>query len=201
MLIDELHLQCLLFQRAFVHLEDAADHWIKLARGEDFDRRVPPLDILNWCTACLSAMAAIRRLISSGQPNAVADYRRRILREFLGDPVLTHVCSAAVRNAWEHLDERMDRLIPQLTSGSVSHVYVAATPPGPGAVTLKRFDPVGFTIHFTDEGIPLRPAAREITGLLECLEKGLSRLANEVVAPWPHDVRVVAATHPANELE
>jgi hypothetical protein len=194
MLIDELHIQCMLFQRAFAHLEDAADHWIKLARGEDFDRKVPPLDILNWCTACLSAMAAIRRLVAAGQPNAVADYRRKVLREFLKDPTLTHVCSATVRNAWEHLDERMDRIIPHMTSGSVSHIYVAADPPGPGAVTLKRFDPVGFSISFTDEVIPLRPAAQEIAALLGCLDDALKRLANEVVAPWPHDVRVNART-------
>lgn len=67
MLVDELHLQCKLFQSAYAHLEDAADHWIKMSRGEDFDRKVAPLDILNWCTACLASMSAIRHLLVSGR--------------------------------------------------------------------------------------------------------------------------------------
>lgn len=91
MLLDELHIQCRLFERNIERLEDAADHWIKMNRGEDFDRKVPPMDILAWCTVCLSAMAAIRHLIVSGRSNPIADGRRRVLREFLGNPELVSV--------------------------------------------------------------------------------------------------------------
>jgi hypothetical protein len=189
MLIDELHIQCSLFQRAFSHLEDAADHWIKMSRGEDFDRKVPPLDILNWCTACLAAMSAIRHLLVSGRSDPVANRRREVLREFLGNPKLAHVCSVVVRDAWEHLDERMDSLIPSLTSGSISHVYVSADPPKPDQITLKRFDPVRFAIHFTDQSIPLRPAAEEVQDLRNLLDPALKRLTSEEVFPWLHDVR------------
>jgi hypothetical protein len=86
MLLDELFIQCTLFEVNVARLEDAADHWIKQARGEDFDRKVPPIDILGWSTVCLSAMAAIRRLMHSGQSRdpLVAQHRRDVLRTFLG---------------------------------------------------------------------------------------------------------------------
>jgi hypothetical protein len=193
MLVDELHLQCKLFQSAYAHLEDAADHWIQMSRGQDFDRKVPPLDILNWCTACLAAMSAIRHLLVTGRSDPVADERRRILREFLGSPQLQHVGSPVVRDSWEHLDERLDGLIPSLRTGSVSHVYVAATAPKSDQITLKRFDPVGFAIHFTDQVIPLKPAADEVSALLVALDEAFRRLASEIVLPWPHDVRAPRA--------
>lgn len=175
------------FQRAFAHLEDAADHWIKMSQGEDFGRKVPPLDILNWCTACLAVMSAIRHLIAAGRPNPLAHRRREVLRTFLGNPTLTHVCSSVVRDSWEHLDERMDCIIPGLRGGSASHVYMAADPPEPGQIALKRFDPVGFAIPVPDQAIPLRPAAEEIAALRDRLDTAPKHLSDEIVLPWPHD--------------
>lgn len=183
-LLDELHFQCRLFQRNFERLEDAADHWIKMERGEDFDRKVPPIDILAWCTVCLSAMAAIRRLVVAGPRDPVADRRRKALQSLLGNPSLTNVATPSVRNAWEHLDERLDRLLPKMQSGALSHLHVAATAPHNDTVALKRFDPVTMTIHFAGEGIPLRPAHTEIDLLYTRLEAAMVRLQSEIVLPW-----------------
>ena len=187
MLLDELHIQCSLFERNVARLEDAADHWIKQARGEDFDRKVPPMDILAWATVCLSAMAAIRRLLHSGQSRnqSVAQHRRDVLRAFLGDPSLPNVYNAAVRNSWEHADERIDEFVPTLHVGdSVSQLNVSSHTPEPRSKMLKRFDPQALTIHFLDQAIPLRPARAEVADLSSRLDSAIVRLQAEVVRPW-----------------
>jgi hypothetical protein len=184
MLLDELSIQCSLISGNGARLEDAADHWIKMERGEDFDRKVPPIDILAWCTVCLAAMAGIRRLLIGGEKNGVADRRRRELQSLLGNPTLPSFQSPSVRNSWEHLDERLDRLIPQLSSGSISHIHIAARDPSPGVITLKRFDPLTLTVFFLDEGIPLRPAIADAAILQSCLDSAMGRLHNEIVRPW-----------------
>ena len=145
---------------------------------------MPPLDILTWCTGCLAAMSAIRHLLVSGRVDPIADRRREVLRRLLNNPDLTNVATPKVRDSWEHLDERLDKILPQMETGSISHVYVAAKPPHSGTITLKRFDPVDFVIYFVDEGIPLRPAAREIANLKVRLEEAMRTLSREIVRPW-----------------
>jgi hypothetical protein len=187
LLLDELHTQCMLFEYNVVRLEDAADHWIKLMRGEDWDRKVPPIDILAWATVCLSAMAAIRRLILDGQAKKpkVAQRRRERVRALLGDPALIHIGSPVVRNAWEHMDERIDELMPQLQAGdAVSHLAVSPSAPAPRTKTLKRFDPNTLTLHFLDQTIPLRDARAEVADLMTRIDNAFARLHTEVVLPW-----------------
>jgi hypothetical protein len=130
-------------------------------------------------------MSAIRHQLVAGRRDGVADQRRAILLQFLGNPQLQIVGSPVVRDSWEHLDERLDRLIPPMRSGAISHVYVAAKPPREGTVVLKRFDPVGFAIHFADQAVLLRPAAREIDDLETAVAAAMSRLQHEIVFPWP----------------
>jgi len=183
-LLDELFIQCSLLQANGTRLEDAADHWIKLERGEDFNRKVPPLDILAWCTVCLAAMAAIRRLLYAGSSSPVVNRRRAALQAILGHPSLPSFTSAAVRNSWEHLDERLDERIPAMTTGSLSHIHVAARDLPPGELALKRFDPRTLTIYFAEEGVPLRPAILDAASLSGCLDQAMIRLNTEIVLPW-----------------
>lgn len=182
-LVDELHIQCRLIEVYGAHLEDAADHWIKMERGEDFDRKVPPLDILAWCTVCLAAMAAIRRMLFAGGNSTVIDRRPAALQQLLSAPTLPSFTSATVRNAWEHLDERLDERIPLLTAGSLSHIHVAARDPSPGELALKRFDPRTLTIYFAEDGVPLRPAIEDAATLSHCLDAAMVRLHTEIVRP------------------
>ena len=184
MLLDELHIQCRLVQRASVQLEDGADHWVKLAHGQDFDRKFPPLDILAWCTVCLAGMAAIRRLLVDGEPKPLAKRRRSALQRLLDNPPLPNLASVTVRNSWEHLDDRLDTIIPKMTSGSISHLHVAAAAPGAETTALRRFDPLTLTIYFADQAIALRPAIAEVGALQDCLDEAMQKLQTEIVKPW-----------------
>lgn len=183
-LLDELHTQCMLIQRAATQLENGADHWIKLSRGEDFDRKFPPLDILAWCTVCLAGMTAIRRLIIGGKDSPTAARRRLALRRLLDDPHLPNIGSATVRNSWEHFDERLDTLIPTISGGSLSHLRVAPGAPDAAIIALRRFDPLTLTIYFVDQEVLLRPAVAEVGMLRARLDQAMLRLHDEIVDPW-----------------
>ena len=183
-LLSELHIQCSLFQRYAEHLESAAQHWIDIGKGIDDGKKSAPLDIVAYCTVCLAAMAAIRRLIIAGEKGRKPQHRRRALQKLLGDPALPVIASPTVRNSWEHLDDRLDSLLPTLKGGSVSQIHVSTTPLKE-TIALKRFDPVEFAIHFADQRIELWPALSEINLLSARVDEAMHRLQNETVAIWP----------------
>lgn len=185
-LLTELHIECTLAQRAFEKLKKAAFHWNELQHGRDFDSAAPPIEIIADCTTLLAAFASLRRFLFENErsrPEILA--RCRKLRLLLGDPQLPTLSSAAVRNSWEHLDERLDALLPQLAVGdSLTHLHVAATPPGNRTTVLKRFDPTAFTIQFADQVVSLQPAMAEVTDLMTRIDAGFQRLHTERVDVW-----------------
>jgi hypothetical protein len=183
-LLEEVQIQCMLFENNCARLEDAADHWIKLSHGEDFDRSVPPIDVVAWATVCLSAMAAIRRLLVPSPTRSKANKRRAALYQLLDQPSLPTISSVAVRNSWEHLDERLDELLPTMRSGSISPIHLTAEPPMPGTVVLKRLDPLTLTVYFSSEGIPLRAARDEVEELSKRLDAAYKKLTSIICHPW-----------------
>lgn len=115
----------------------------------------------------------------------MAQHRRDVLRAFLDDPALPNVYNSAVRNSWEHADERIDEFVPTLQVGdSVSQLHVSARTPEPRTKMLKRFDPQALTIHFLEQAIPLRPARAEVADLSSRLDDAMVRLHAEVARPW-----------------
>jgi hypothetical protein len=181
----ELHIQCTLAERYAEQLEKSAQHWIDLSQGKDFDNKAAPIDIIAECTVVLASLAAIRRLLfDCGRADPKVHHRCAALRDLLGNPPLPNVSSAVVRNSWEHLDERLDDLLPSLTSRANSHIHVAAKSPNAGTVVLKHFDPVAFTIHFANQTIALRPCIGEVAALKDCIDQAFVKLQNERIDVW-----------------
>jgi hypothetical protein len=83
----------------------------------------------------------------------------------LGQPNLEHVCSAEVRNGWEHLDERLDEIVVSPTFRSFSQLSVSASPPSADTLVFRGVYPVRLSIHVLDQEIPLRPCLYEIRAL------------------------------------
>ena len=174
--LSELSTQCRLFKRSYEHLKIASEHWVSLARGIDDGNKATPLDIVAECTICLSVMSAIGRILCS-ESSPIAKKRSETLRGLLGDPCITHLTSKKVRNSWEHHDERMDRLLKGLSVGdSLSEIHVMAKPPRETCFVLKRFDPVGLSIHFLKDTIELNPCLDEIDNLLVRLDLAIESL-------------------------
>ena len=157
-----------------------------MQHGRDFDASAPPIDIIADCITLLAALASLRRfLFENNRSESAIQARCRNLRRLLGEPDLPILSSAAVRNSWEHLDERMDDLLPRLAEGdALSHIHVAATPPGTRTTVLKRFDPTALTIQFADQVVSLVPAMAEVAELMIRTDAGFQRLHTERIDVW-----------------
>lgn len=182
--LSELGLQCHLFNRSIQRLERAADHWKKLILGIDDGETAPPLEIAADCTVCLSAMAAVRRILRPSRSARVAVKRRsEALLNLLGNPALHNVTSVKVRNSWEHLDERLDDILSMRVpgQGSVSELHVSPKPPDARTIVMRRFDPTEFTIHFANDAISLIPCVDEMKELSGLIDNAYVRLQTERV--------------------
>lgn len=121
-LLCEIDLNCKIIARSAAKLEIAARHWINLTQGVDGGDRAPPIDIVTDCLSCLSAAAAVSRMLFLGK--RTGKNRNRIkqrcerLTKLLGNPQISALDSLGVRNSWEHLDERLDDLLESNTCRS-----------------------------------------------------------------------------------
>lgn len=182
--LSELDIQCKLITRYTEQLKQAATHWVLFEQGIDDGGKAPPIDIVAACSVCLSAVAAIRRLLfdfGRSRNNPQIGRRCAALMDLLGNPSLSYLNSPSVRNSWEHLDERLDDLLLTRTSGAIADIHVSAKPPADGTTALRRFDPVGFSIYFTDTSISLQSCVDEAALLSTCISKAFERLHSERV--------------------
>lgn len=177
--LSELGLQLHLFGRSVSRLERAAEHWRALESGIDDGQVAPPIDIVADCTVCLASLAAVRRVLRPSQSAPkTARTRATAINGLLGQPPLTHVTSVSVRNAWEHLDERLDDLLARRTpgSGSVTEIHVSCKPPSPNTIVLRQFDPTQFTIHFGSSVVPLKECVVEMDDLQKRIDHAYVKL-------------------------
>lgn len=180
----ELRLQIHLFERSMTRLTRAAQHWRDLHASVDDGQTASPLEIVAECSVCLSSLAAVRRVLYPGV-GATSTARRRseALLAVLGNPTLVAVQSVAVRNSWEHLDERLDAYLRQESVGvrAVSEVHVSVDAPTPGTLALRRFDPVDLAIHYAEDRVALGICAEEIAELSCRIKEAYRRLQSEQV--------------------
>ena len=179
--LDELGLQCQLFNRGIAALEEAAKHWQAVEAGIDDGQTVPPLKIIADCTVCLSSLAAIRRILYPNQSSANTKSRATSMLLLLGNPALSNVSAVRVRNSWEHFDQRLDEMLKERarTGGAVEPLRVSARAQDNSSIVLRCFDPVSFSIRFLGETILLRPCIEEIIDLSERIQNGYLRLQAE----------------------
>lgn len=184
--LSELKTQCDLVKRYGARLRDAASGWQVKTFGNHENDRVAPIDIVAWCTVCLSSMGVIQRILFAGKRSSKKVINRcDSLRQLLNITNLPVLTSVAVRNAWEHLDERLDGVLHNYQGGSILEIHVYEKLPQPGTIILKRFDPVNLIIHFGNDSIPLLPSLEEI-GLLETkINDAFQVLNTKDVRLWP----------------
>lgn len=179
--LSELELNCSLFSRAFSALQISAQHRINLDQGIDDQLPGSPILIVEQCTVCLSALAAIRRILTPASKKPRTQERASRMRDLLGNPPLPHVTAVAVRNSWEHFDERLDAILVERAtkSGPVEPLSVSPRTPNPDSFVLRRFDPITFAIQFAGEAIPLLPCVDEICELKIRISNAYKQLNKE----------------------
>jgi hypothetical protein len=115
----EIDTQITLARRNGTRLCEETTGWLSAASSEDFDKAPPPLEIMEWCTIFLSAISIIQKMLFAGgrlnKPDVVE--RCEALQGLVGVTRLPSL-SLAVRNAWEHLDERFDGADGQIWGGN-----------------------------------------------------------------------------------
>lgn len=186
-LLNEVHIDCVVFEANFEHLRLAAERWIALSHGHDpgDEDGAAPVDIVGYCTTCLSCLAALRRLLVSGLGNSVGDRRRRALTALIGNPSVPIVASATIRNSWEHLDERLDGLLPALGAGSIAPIHVSVEPPEVSTIALRRFDPIRMEIAYANQPpVNLVAALDEVRAIDAGVDKAFAHLRSNIVDPW-----------------
>jgi hypothetical protein len=178
--LSELGLQCQLFERSIKKLELGAEHWLNISKGIDDGTKFSPLEIIAECTVCLSAMSAIRRLLSPKDKKL--KQRGEILLNLLNNPVLKYVTITTVRNSWEHHDERLQNILSRRSIGtSFSEIHVHPKAPKENSIVLRRFDPTNMSIHFTGEIIELKPCVYEIQTLKQEINNAFIKLQSEKI--------------------
>jgi hypothetical protein len=184
MFLFELKTQCGLLERAGARLREYGEHWKLFAAGTDDGNDAPPIEIVATCITALSAAAAIKRTLFVGrrQKNLPVVRRCAALMNLLGNPALPTIGAVSVRNSWEHADERLDSMLANRTPGTpVSEIYISPDPPASSEIALRRFDPVGFAIHYANDTMPLDEAIAEAQLASTRSDAAFKRLQNEIV--------------------
>lgn len=180
-LLCEVDISCKIILRSAAKLETAAKHWIDLSQGIDDGGKAPPIDIVADCFTCLSAAAAISRMLFLGKRTGkTADRIRRrcfALMQLLGNPPLSALDSLSVRNSWEHLDERLDDLLESQTCRSHAEIHVSPEPPRPETFVSRHFDPKSMEIRFAGDVFAFAPIVAEsklLSARVDCAFKQMS---------------------------
>jgi hypothetical protein len=180
----ELTIQCGIAKHAYDNLRERSQ--IQLKRGRlNGVQRLPPGHLFADCAAFMSAAAVISRILFSGARASderlrddrrlrIAARRSAALRELLALRQLPTLQSLRVRNAFEHIDERLDQEMRDRPSG---HFVSINTTGGhtAGARTLKRFDPRDLSISYLTDNLSLTDCMEEITCVRESLDSAYPR--------------------------
>jgi hypothetical protein len=191
-LLCEIDLQCKFIFRAASWLRDAADHWQKLTAGIDDGATYPPIEIVARCNIILSAAAAVSRMLfvvhRKGAKSMRISRRCEVLMALLGQPSLNAVRSLAVRNSWEHLDERLDDVLAVRAFTAHSEVHVSPKPPSVDTFVNRRFDPITFSICHGPDVVELNPLVQECEVLVDRVNQAFKTLGSQLHDPYapPH---------------
>lgn len=164
-LLCEVDLSCKIILHSAAKLEAAAKHWIDLSQGIDDGGKAPPIDIVADCFTCLSAAAAISKMLFLGERTGKKANRIKqrclALMQLLGNPPLSALESLSVRNSWEHLDERLDEHLETQICRSHAEIHVSPEPPRPETFVSRHFDPKSMEIRFAGAVFALAPIVAE----------------------------------------
>jgi hypothetical protein len=130
----ELRIQCDLFNNSISCLGKVVQRQANRKQGIYDEVKYPPIEIIAQCTACLSSLSTIRRILFTcdrenddrKNPTIKRNLRNRCssLMELLGHPVLEKINAPTVRNAWEHIDENLDKYLTNSKYTEIYPVYI-----------------------------------------------------------------------------
>jgi hypothetical protein len=189
----ELHTQCALFNSSISYLEKVVNRQTDRNNGIYLDDKFPPIEIIAQCTVCLSSLSTIRRILFTCDREKDDRKEARIkdkiqkrcnyLMGLLGNPIFENISSPVVRNAWEHIDENLDKYLSNKEYTAISPIYIiGSSEPDHETLALKIFNAKDFSISFVNKTINLKACSSEIIALSECIDAALHRLGQNLEA-------------------
>lgn len=158
----ELTIQCDIAELAFKRLQE----YSRIQLSKEYSSTTPhpknPIEVLYDCSTFLSAAGIIAKILSA-KKGLPAD-RSNALRSILGIDELKNLCNLAVRNSFEHIDERLDRLLKESPSERFISTHMSSKEPGTGMI-LKHFNPNKLTLSYLGEELDLEGCHSEITDI------------------------------------
>jgi hypothetical protein len=181
----ELSLHCDLAKRAADRLQDFGRTLLKDRASLERGDAVAPLDIIETCHMFLLSAGVISKILDDTKNGSKK--RAEKLRELMRLPPLCHLADRAVRNSFEHIDERLDRLSRQFKDGMfITPLKVDDQSTDINTIVLKRFRPREMCICFEDDSVDLNAVITEI-GIVKCgiqiADAALNNLKEGVLAP------------------
>jgi hypothetical protein len=170
--LAELNLQCDFAERAATRLQLARAGWLKEAPGSV---RMPPIEIFEACHQLLLASGVISKILFG--VGVRAQKRGKLLRELMLLPELPLLAKRSVRNSYEHVDERLDKMAHKFLPGvKISPLSVSDNKPEPDEIVLKRFSPKDMRIYFSEQFVDLMELINEIGSVRGGVNVGMANL-------------------------
>jgi hypothetical protein len=167
--LAELSTQCALAKQAYEHL---SIYFRVVGRRESPHEPLgySPLQILSHGVGFLAAAATISKILFPSSGSAARGER---LRNRLKIDDLPNIRSRAVRNSYEHIDERVDELSPQHLEDDICLIDITSNRTGTATV-MKRVDPVRATIEFLDEATDVEGCFAEVQAVDNAVKANIS---------------------------
>lgn len=167
--LAELSTQCALAKHAYKHL---AVYFSVVGRreGPEGPLGYSALDILSYGVGFLAAAATVSRILFPPISNASRGER---LRSRLGIDDLPVIRSRAVRNSFEHIDERIDKLAPHHLGDRICLVDITSDRTA-DALVMKRVDPLRGTIEFLGDSTDVERCFDEIRTVESAVRANIS---------------------------
>ncbi|MDP2681114.1 MAG: hypothetical protein Q8O85_20690 [Rhodoferax sp.] len=175
----ELTIQCQIAELAFVRLKEAGR--VQVTRDYSSPRPHPKgaIQLLADCAAFLSASGIVAKILFASVDTkasrleqnpvlALAAKRGAALRGLLQLEDLPSLRTLGVRNAFEHIDERLDRLLNENPSEKFVWLHLSPDEP-PAGLVLKRFNPNTLQLSYLDNQLNLEDCHSEILRVREKL--------------------------------
>lgn len=185
----ELTIQCQIASYAFERLKENA----RIDIERDYDSPRPhaksAVELLADCSAFLSASGIVAKILFAGADAknsklkrnpmlAMAAKRSAALRKLMNVENLPSLRLLGVRNAFEHIDERLDRLLRDKTSERLVWVHLSRRAPPPGIV-LKRFDPNTLKLSYLNDELDIAACNTEVSRVQEQLMGAYDRVRKD----------------------
>lgn len=161
----ELTIQCQIAEYAFARLKEEGR--VQVTRDYSSPHPYPEtaIELFADCSAFLSASGIVAKILFASidtkaskhdhnSPRALAARRSTALRELLQLEDLPFLRSLCVRNSFEHIDERLDRLLKENPSQQYVWLHLSRDEP-PAGLVLKRFNPNTLHLSYLDNELNL----------------------------------------------